>query len=71
MYKLMKTPRNTDGLSIGYDRHRDRRKREITNNKNITGKYHVTIMLEVFLVLPNTKKRYTRSRLQTEMNTKQ
>ena len=57
MYKLITSARNTDDLSIGFDRDRERRKRELTNNKNIKGKYHVTIMLKDFLVLPNTKKK--------------
>ena len=46
MYKLITSARNTDDLSIGFDRDRDRRKRELTNNKIIKGKYHVTIMLK-------------------------
>ena len=33
-------------LSIGFDRDRGRRQRELTNNKNIKGNYHVTIMLK-------------------------
>ena len=32
-------------LSIGFDRSRDRRKQELTNNKNIKGKYHFSIYL--------------------------
>ena len=32
-------------MSIGFDRSRDRRKRELTNNKNIKGKYHLRIYL--------------------------
>ena len=46
MYKLVTSARNTDDLSIGFDRDRERRKRDITNNKNIKGKYHVTNMLK-------------------------
>ena len=57
LYKLITSARNTDGLSFGFDLDRDRRKRELTNNKNIKGKYHVTIMLKGFLVFPNTKKK--------------
>ena len=45
MYKLLSSSRDSDDLSIGFDRSRDRRKREITNNKNIKGKYHVRIYL--------------------------
>ena len=46
MYKLITIGRNTDDLFIGFDRDRGRRQRELTNNKNIKGKYHVTIMLK-------------------------
>ena len=49
MYKLVTSARNADDLSIGFDRDRERRKRELTNNKNIKGKYHVTIMLKDIL----------------------
>ena len=45
MYKLITSSRNTDVLTIGSDRDRGRRQRELTNNKNIKGKYHVTLML--------------------------
>ena len=33
MYKLITSARNTDDLSIGFDRDPDRRQRELTNNK--------------------------------------
>ena len=33
-------------MSIGFDRDRNRRQRELTNNKNQKGKYHVRIMLK-------------------------
>ena len=46
MYKLTTSARNTDDLSIGFDRDRGKRQRELTSNKNIKGKYHVTIMLK-------------------------
>ena len=41
MYKLLTSSRDSDDLSIGFDRDRKRRKRELTNNKNIKGKYHL------------------------------
>ena len=41
MYKLLSTSRGSDDLSIGFDRNRDRRKREFTNNKNIKGTFHL------------------------------
>ena len=46
MYKLLTSSRGSDDLSIGFDRDRDRRKRELTNNKNIKGKYHMRIYLK-------------------------
>ena len=45
MYKLLTSSRDGDDLSIGFDRNRDKRKRELTNNKNIKGKYHIRIYL--------------------------
>ena len=45
MYKLKTSARGSDDLSIGFDPSRDRRKRELTDNKNIKGKYHDSIYL--------------------------
>ena len=41
MYKLLTSSRDSDDLSIGFDRGRNRRKRELTDNKNIKGIYHI------------------------------
>ena len=46
MYKLLTTSKDNEDLSIGFDRSRDRRKRELTNNKEIKGRYHVRIYLK-------------------------
>ena len=46
MYKLITTAKGCDDLSIGFDRDRTRRRNELTNNKNIKGKYHVRIYLK-------------------------
>ena len=46
MYKLITSARNTDDLSNGFDGDRERGQRELTNNKKIKGKNHVTIMLK-------------------------
>ena len=46
MYKQSTSSRDSDDLSTGFDRDRNRRKRELTNNKNIKGKYHIRIYLE-------------------------
>ena len=43
MYKLLSSSKESDALSIGFDLSRDRRKRELTNNKNIKGKYYLRI----------------------------
>ena len=46
MYKLITSIRANDDLSIGIDRDRDKRRDELTNNKNLEGKYHLRIMLQ-------------------------
>ena len=49
MYKLLTSSRDGHYLSIGFDRDRNRRKRELTNNKNIKDKYHIRIYLKDIL----------------------
>ena len=39
-YKLLTTSKSSDDLSIGFDRDRNRRQRDLTINKNKKGKYH-------------------------------
>ena len=46
MYKLLTSSKGSDDLSIGFDRDRTRRRNELTNNKNIKGKYHLRIYLK-------------------------
>ena len=46
MYKLLTSSKVSDDLSIGFDRDRGRRKRELSNNKTIKGKYHIRIYLK-------------------------
>ena len=46
MYKLLTSSKGSDDLTIGFDRDRNRRKREMTNNKNIKGKYLMRIYLK-------------------------
>ena len=46
MYKLLSSSKGSDDLSIGFDRDRNRKKRELTNNKNFKGKYHLRIYLK-------------------------
>ena len=57
LYKLINSARGGDDLSIGFDRDRGRRQRELTNNKNNKGKYHVRIYLkDVFGFVQQQKK---------------
>ena len=46
MYMLLSSSKGSDDLSIGFDRDRARRRNELTNNKNIKGKYHIRIYLK-------------------------
>ena len=46
MYKLLTSSKGSDDLSIGFDRDRGRRQRQLTNNKTQKGKYHVRIYLK-------------------------
>ena len=46
IHKLLTSSKGSDDLSIGFDRDRTRRRNELTNNKNIKGKYHVRIYLK-------------------------
>ena len=45
-YKLLTSSRDSDDLSIEFDRDRNGRKRELTNNKNTKGKYHMRFYLK-------------------------
>ena len=46
IYKLITSSKNSDDLSLDFDRSRARRQGEMTDNKNIKGKYHLRIMLK-------------------------
>ena len=46
MYKLLSSSRDTDDLSISFDRSRDKGKRELLNNKTQKGKFHLRIYLK-------------------------
>ena len=46
MYKLITSARDTDDLSICFDHSGDRRRRELTDNKNLKGKNLSTNMLK-------------------------
>ena len=57
LYKLLTSIRGSDDLSIGFDRDRERRKNEVSNNKNIKGKSHVRIYLEDIFGFADTWKK--------------
>ena len=46
MYKLITSSKNSDDLSIGFDRSAARRRAEITTNKILNGKFHLRFMLK-------------------------
>ena len=46
MYKLLTSSKGSADLSICFDRDRNRRQRELSNNKSQKGKYHVRIYLK-------------------------
>ena len=46
MYKLKTSSKNSDDLSIGFDRSCAKRREEMTNNKNKKGKFHLRFMLK-------------------------
>ena len=48
IYKLLTAARGCDDLSLGFDLSHDKGKRELTNDKNIEGKFHVRITLKKF-----------------------
>ena len=48
MYKLKTSARGSDDFSIGFDRDRGRRQRELLKNKNQKVKLRFTNMLRVF-----------------------
>ena len=46
LYKLLSSSRDSDDLSIGLDRSRDKRKRELLDNKTQKGKLHLRFYLK-------------------------
>ena len=46
IYKKITSSKDSNDLSIGFDRSRNRRKYELAQTKNVKGKYHLRIMLK-------------------------
>ena len=57
MYKLLTSSRGSNDLSLGCDHDRDRRRLELTNNKNIKGKISRQNLFKIHSVLLNIKKK--------------
>ena len=57
MYKLITSSKNSDDLSIGFDRSSARRRAEMTNNKNLKGNIISELCLKMSSVLQNIKKK--------------
>ena len=46
MYKPITSSKGSDDLSVGFERSMARRRDEMTNNKNVKGKFHLRSMME-------------------------
>ena len=57
MYKLITSAKDSDDLSIGFDRNRDRRKQELTKNKVSEVNFMLELCSKMSLDLQNTKKK--------------
>ena len=57
LYTMISSAEDTNDLSIGLAHSHNRRRDELTNNKNIKGKYHLRIMLkDVFCFAKHQEK---------------
>ena len=59
MYKLITSSKDSDDLSMSFDRSRKRRKVELAQNKNIKGKCHVRCMLRVIFSFAECQEKTT------------
>ena len=57
--KLIKRTKNSDELSFGFDRDQNRRQRELTNNKNQKGYYHIGSYLKDIFGFAEHKEKAT------------
>ena len=57
MYKITTSAKDCNYLSIGFDRYRARRQRELTDNKNEKGIYHVRIRLKYVIGFPEHQEK--------------
>ena len=59
MYKLLTSARDTDDLSFGLHRGRNRGQRELTNNRNVEGRYHIRIKLKDVIAFAEHQEKST------------
>ena len=56
MYKLITSSKDSDDISIGFDRNRGRRQDELTETKNVKKSFILKLCSKTSLVLQNVKK---------------
>ena len=59
LYKLITSSKNSDDLSIRFDRSRNRRRDELAQNKNVKVRYHLRIMLQGVFAFADCQKKAT------------
>ena len=59
MYKLVSSVKDSGDLYFGFDRDPNGRQREVTNNTNKKGKYHLRIMLRDIIGFAENHKKTT------------
>ena len=57
VFALTTSNKGSDDLSIGFDRDRNRRRDDLTNNKTVNRKCQLRNLLTVFLDLQNNRKK--------------
>ena len=57
MCKLTSSAKDSDDLSIGFDRNRRSKRNKLTDKKNIKGRYHVRNMLKGIFSFSKSQKK--------------
>ena len=70
LYKLKTSAKDIDELSIGFDRNRKRRQRELTNNKIVKCKHNHRYMLKDIFGFAEHQKKYIGSWREYSINRK-
>ena len=69
-FKLITSSKVSDGLSIEFDRDRNRGQGELTDNKNRKEAIKLELCLGMYSILLNIKKNYLWFRIKTDNNKK-